>query len=231
MIDTTQATGQLVPSELVWLNAAAFAGKKSFNDWVYTPLGSEASVSLKDLARQVVAAALLGAEQAGAIRIETRPKKTLFGLRTVTALYATPSDGSPQAPPDTLESRLVTIARDLQAQKDKHEVDKIVHNLLTEDVGNPWGAVLADVGDGMSRRGLLETKEVKRLKIFTSSEYVLPERTAELAAGAASAPVQQLLADTKQNRPEVWKLLTDKIEAGFKSRVEQDSDHDSGSSD
>ena len=231
MIDASHATGALVPSELVWLNAAAFAGKKTFNDWAYTPMGSESTVSLKDLARQVVAVALLGAEQAGAIRLEMRPKKTWFGLCTVTALYATPIDGGAAWPPDTLEARIVAAARGLQAHKDKHEVDKVVHDRLTEDVGNPWGAVLGMVGDGMSSRGLLETREVKRLKVFTSAEYVLPDRTAGLAGGSASTPLQQMIEATKQNRPEVWKLLTDKIESGFKSRVEQSDSDSSDSSD
>ena len=40
-----------------------------------------------------------------------------------------------------------------------------------------------------------------------------------------------MIEATKQNRPEVWKLLTDNIEAGFKSRVEQSDSDASDSSD
>lgn len=230
MTQTPLTTGELVPSELAWLSGDQFAGKKTFNDWETTILGSDAKVSVKQLAGAVAAAALLAAEQAGAIRLEVRAKKTLFGLRSVTTLYAVPGDVTANWPEHTLEARVAPLARQLQANKDKHEVDRIIHDLLSEDVGNPWGELLDMVGAGLESRNLLESQQVKKLKVFNVAVWALPERTSAILAEQTAAGVRQLVADAEKNRPEVWKLLTDKIQSGLKSRVESDSGSGSDSS-
>jgi hypothetical protein len=63
----------------------------------------------------------------------------------------------------------------------------------------------------------------KKLKIFTSTRYELPESIRTLAVATPLQPVQQLFTDCRVNRPEVWELLVKQIKQGVEKRKEVDT--------
>lgn len=213
-------TTVLTPSELAWLHADQIAPPKTFNDWSTPALLSDTQVSMKQLAQNLVAVALLANEQAGALRLEARSKKALFGLRTVQTVFAEAA-GTTTWPNGSLEDRINDLAHTLQGSKRGNEVQTIVHDLFSSDVANPWGGILEMVGDALQARGLIGTEQVKRLKVFTTAVWTLPDSTRELAAAQSIASVKALL-EQGQARADIWKTMMDQIQSSLKARVEQD---------
>jgi hypothetical protein len=217
-------TSPLAPSELVLLNAETFAAKAgaiSLNDVNIAVFDADKKVSARQLGQAILAVALLANEQAGVIRLEPRAKKTLFGLRTVQALYADPAQGEAAWPENSLESKVRAIVEE-RASKGRNEVENVLYDLLESDTGSAWQWTTSLVKQGLDNRGLLETVQRKQLKVFTINEYALPESTAALASQQDLKPVQRLLARYEQEKPEVWKLLTSQIQSAINKRTESD---------
>jgi hypothetical protein len=202
----------LTPSEIVYLEGDRFAPPGgTFSG--YRLAGSGASVSKRELAQQVYAAAFLAAEKAGALHLAVRPKQTLLGLRTVQALYADPTDRTGPCPQHSLERCLPSLAWS------QNEVWRILHDLIPESA-DPYAQAVHLVGSDLADRGLLEVSRSKRLGVFTKTEVHLPERTKSLAAGRVSE-VQSLLHECRQARPELWEMLIANIDKGIRSRQQQ----------
>lgn len=217
-------TTTFAPSELVLLNGETFAKKARLMNT--TLLHSEADVSTEELARAILATAILANEQAGAVRLEVRTKKALFGLRSVQALYVEPTGSDSPWPHGSLEARVGEAARAGKRNKDRNEAAHVVSALLDEDTQNPWAHAISLVTAGLAERGVLEVVEKKRLKVFTSREYVLPAVTREAAAAEDVSFIQDWLEGTKSQRPEVWKLFQDHIKTAVTWRTESDDDID-----
>jgi hypothetical protein len=212
-------TGPLAPSELVLLNGEKFASKVLLGN--VDLLHSGMSVSATQLGQAILATALLANEQAGAIRLEIRKKKALFGLRRVDSLYAAPIDFGVAWPAHSLESEIQRLAKQLRDAKERNEVSSVIYAWLRQDSAAPWQSVVEWVKSGMASRGLLRTVEEKRLKILTVTHFELPESTASLAAQQSVEPIHQLLESCEKTRPEVWKMLAKQITAAIKARTEQ----------
>ena len=212
------------PSELIALRGEEFASKGRVGNSKL--LHGEAEVSTEQLARAVLAAAILANEQAGTIRLETRSKKAWLGLRTVQGLFVEPTGSTVAWPEGSLESDVVALAKEGKATKDRNEVAHVVSGLLRQDTADPWAEALALVSAGLFRRDLLEQIQKKTLKIFTSYEYILPEATRQQAAATDVSGAKALLQRTEQERPELWKLLQEQIRTAVGWRTEDRSDHD-----
>jgi hypothetical protein len=210
----------LTPSELVYLNGEKFASKSGvFNKTrlVHTDL----SVSQAQLAQAALAAAFLTLEQQGTLRLDVRKKKVLFGLASSKGLYADSHGPAADWPPQTLESTLPGLAYQLGMDKNKNELDTIIYVWLGQDSSSPFEDVFTRIKEGLAARGLLETHQETHLKIFKSTVFTCPESTRQLAAAQSLQPVQQLLDNCQQTRPEVWKMLNDSIKHGITLRQEQ----------
>lgn len=216
---TIQPGAPLAPSEIVLLNGEQFATKARTGN--VDLLHTEASVSAEQLAQAMLAAAILANAQAGAIRLDVREKKALLGFRKVSRLYAVPDQASASWPAGCLESEVRPLSEQLLAGGDNNEVSSVLVAWLKADSSNPWQSAIELVKAGLASRYLLDTIEEKRLKVFTTTRYELPDSTATLIAQQPIEPIQQLLQACQDNEPEMWKLLQNEIKSAIKARTEQ----------
>ena len=75
---------------------------------------------------------------------------------------------------------------------------------------------------GLAERGLLETSERTKLKVFTTVNYSLPRITVALAEQYSIEPVRELLTNCENNQKEIWELLKKENKKAIKQRTEQD---------
>ncbi len=214
----------LTASEQIYLQGEQFAEKGGFLN-KYKLMHTDQEVSLSDLVVNILTAAFLASEKAGAIRLEVRQKKALLGLTKVTSIYAEPLTQS-GFPAFSLEAQLCQLAGQFKQMKGENEVWKIVYAWMRQDVVAPWQGAAERIQAGMGERQLLDVIHEKKLKIFTTTRYELPEATRAMAASLPAEPVQQLLSDCRTSRPEVWNLLVKQIKQGVDRRKEQDTSPD-----
>lgn len=214
----------LTASEQVYLQGEKFADRAGFLN-KYKLMHTDEQVSLSGLVTNVLAAAFLASEKAGAIRLEVRQKKALLGLTKVTTIYAEPQAQS-DFPAGSLEAKIYERATQLKNTKGENEVWKIVYAWLRKDVTAPWAEAAEYIQAGLSERQMLNVIYEKKLKIFTTTRYELPESTRALAASLPAEPLQQLLSDCQKNRSEVWNLLIKHIKQGIDKRTEQQDTSD-----
>jgi hypothetical protein len=209
----------LMPSELVFLNGEQFAQKVMLGN--IDLLHIDEKVSLSQLGQAILAAAFLGCEEAGAFSLGIGERKALLGLRKVRELYAVPGDTQVRLPEDSLEAALASLAQRFE-ERDDHSVQNIVYAWLREDTSSPWNNAMGLLKAGMARRGFLDAREEKKLKIFSVTHYSLAEGTRRLLRGQSFAPVKQMLERCEGSRPEVWKLLVNGIKKAISARTEKD---------
>lgn len=208
----------LAPSELVLLNGQQFIGKTNVD--TENLLNGKAKGFAKPLGEIILTAAFLAGEHVGAIRLEVEKGKKLFMFPSTKLLVA--SNNSVVAwPAGSLESIIAS------ARKNRPEVHEIVHDWLSRDDNDPWGLVIDKVRDGLAQRQLLNVTKEKVLIVLTTKRYELPESTGAVAAQQPIGPIQQLQAECKQTRPELWTLLLSQVQKGVNRRVPpQDSSND-----
>jgi hypothetical protein len=211
-------------SELVLLRGDQFAKKVMIGN--IKLLHTDASVSISQLGQAILAAAVLAAEAAGNLQLEVRQGKAMFGLRKVKNLYANPTTTPVEWPEYSLEAQLPPIAERFKNDQDSHEVSNLIYAWLRQDSSSPWQSAIEMVQSGLAERGLLDTSEETKLKVFTKINYSLPESTASLAAEQPIEPVKQLLANCENDRREIWDLLVKQIKSAIKARTEQDDSVD-----
>ncbi len=212
------------PSELVLLNGDQFAKKVMMGN--IKLLHSEASVSVSQLGQAILAAAVLAAEAVGNLELEIRQKKAMFGLRKVKNLYANPTPTPVEWPKYSLEAQLPPIAERFKNDQESNEVSNLIYSWLRQDSSSPWQSTIEMVKSGLAERGLLDTSEETKLKVFTVTNYSLPQDTALLAAEQPVEPVKQLLANCENDRREIWDLLVKQFKSAIKARTEQDDSVD-----
>jgi hypothetical protein len=218
------STGLLSPSELVLLHGDQFAAPARLSNTVQL-LHTDAKVSAEQLARAILASAFLACEHKGCANLQTRKKKALMGLRKVDALYVEPTKHAAAWPENSLESSLLKLAQGLQAGDKGSEVSDVIYAWLGADSSVPWRTAVELVQQGLTGRGHLERAERKKLKIFSATEYQLPEDTMSLIGESSVAQVRSLLAACEKDRPELWKLLQKQIKDAVDRRTEDyDSD-------
>ncbi len=222
----SQAGLQFAPSELIYLHGEKYAQSAGMLTAKVKLLHQEAKVSAPELGQVMLAATLLACEQSGGIRLRVGAQKALFGLRTVTVLFADPGQPSFRFPDHSLEAEVCAIV-----SRGPVKVSDLVYALLREDSAEPWQDVAELVKGSLHARGWLESETVTRMKIFKTINYRLPERTAQLAAAQPLDSINHLLNSAPPQRPEVWKLLVSEITSARNSRQKSSDSGDYGSSD
>jgi hypothetical protein len=201
-----QAAPTFTPSELVVLFGEQFADEGGVLTAKVETLISGAKVHAEKLAYAAVAAAALAAETAGAIRLDHRRGKALFGLVKTEDVRVLPGTGSAAAFPEgTLERAFADAA---PADKD---VDTIVREVLGAESYNPPQRLVGLVHAGLAQRGLLGSEETKVLKVFTGSRFTLLPATRDAALAASVTEVKELLRGAEQGRPELWEAMRKEI--------------------
>ena len=206
----------LTPSELVLLSGEQFAKKVLGGNTKL--LHSEASVSVSQLGQAILAAAFLENEKSGATKLDIRQKKALLGLRKVNGLFVIPVNESIVWPENSFENHICKLA---EKMGDKNEVSRIVYSWLGHDSSSPWNAVIHEVKEGLSSRGLLDRREEKKLKVFTSVNHELLPDTLGHSKPARIDAVKQLLTNCQRSRKEVWDLLVKQLKKAISDRTEQ----------
>ena len=205
-----QVAPTFTPSELVVLFGEQFAEEGGMLTAKVETLISGAKVHAEKLAYAAVAAAALAAEKAGAIRLEHRRGKALFGLVKTQDVRVVPGTGSAAAFPEgTLERAFAdAAARDV-------DVDTVVREALGAESHNPPQRLVGLVHAGLAHRGLLGSEETKVLVVFSGSKFTLPPATRDAALGASLAEVKELLRGAEQGRPELWGAMTKEIRSAI----------------
>ncbi|HEX2189731.1 MAG TPA: hypothetical protein VHG51_12570 [Longimicrobiaceae bacterium] len=214
------AAVRLTPSETVLLHGDRFAGEAGMLGNKEELLTVDKKVSADQLAEAALAAAVLGAEQAGSLRLEARTKKALFGLVSRRALYAERAGGAGW-PEGTLEAQLAA-----RLGAEPAEVGDLVYAMLERDTHSPADDVLDRAKRGLFARGMLEREEVKKLKIFTSYRYRPAPGLADALRENPADGARALLDRCERERAEVWQLLRKQVAGALSRRREQDFEHD-----
>jgi hypothetical protein len=212
----------LTPSEVAFLNGEQFAQKVMLGN--VDLLHNNEKVSLTQLGMAILSAAFLGCEEAGAFSLGIGERKAMLGLRKVRELYAVPGNAQVRLPEESLEAVLAGLAKRYE-ERDDHTVQNLVYAWLREDTSSPWNNAMGLLKAGMAKRGLLDTREEKKLKIFTVTHYSVAEETKRLLRGQSFASVKRMLESCAQSHPEKWKLLESGIKKAISARTES-SDND-----
>ncbi len=203
----------LTPSEIVILHGEKFVPRARFTN-VKLP-HKDAQVAISDLLQTMLAAAILANKQTDVLALPMGHTKVLRRKRdTLLVRLAGPIADWPE---HSLEAAMCQQATLLQQDR-VYEVNQLVYGWLGNRLNSPWQFAFGKVRMYLVSRGLLETIKIKKLLIFPGTDYVLSPAGRELMNQQSIEPVQQLLDDCQQQRPQVWKLLWDHIEYGFVRR-------------
>jgi hypothetical protein len=207
----------LTPSERVLLFADHFAKPAGMLGDKEPALLSEVKVGADELAEKVLLAAFLACERAGAIRLEARQGKALFGLMKTNHLHVLPGTRPVQWPQGSLESWVVQ-----GAQREPKLEDAAQPLLGSEKSYQPASAMFARLKAVLAERGILDAEQKKTLKIFTSVTYSVPARVRDALQPSEVGDVKAVLAACEQQRPEVWSAMQRGIRAAI-SRMTADA--------
>jgi hypothetical protein len=205
------------PSERLLLAAAAPDADAGPDAPIVVRVPADAGV------HELLAAALLANEQAGAVTLEMGSAKRLFGLRTVPVVRMAPTVRAAATawPADTLEAKALAAATQLAA-KDKHEVAEVCSALIDWDA-NPEGDTVGAMIRALTPRGLVGEHAEQRttLKVFKTTH----RSTVLTAAGAAAlreSGAVTLVETCRRDRPELWALLWKAVTHTFASKTQRD---------
>jgi hypothetical protein len=195
----------LTPSERVLLFGDRFSKPAGMLGYSEIVLSSGAKVDADTLATNIVAAAFLANEQSGAIRLDLRAGKAMFGMVNTENLFAVPGHKQVGWPEGSLER---TIAISVQAGP---KVSDLVQGIIGQRSQSPAQALCGRAKHGLAQRGILHADVKTTLKIFTSVTYSLPDHVRYAAQQSGAAHVEQMLATTQQQRLQIWAQLTRNI--------------------
>ncbi|HEU0055047.1 MAG TPA: hypothetical protein VFQ39_17795, partial [Longimicrobium sp.] len=186
------------PSELVVLFGDRFSEEGGMLGSKMEVLTSGKKVLVDRVAKTAIAAAVLAAEKAGAIRFDPRTGKAFFGMMKTKALHIVPGGSAAAFPAGSLEAFLAAAA----AGQPKLE-DALAH-AIAEESYNAEEQIVFQIRKGLASRGLLDTIEKKTLKVFTSVSYALPDSTRAAAARENTDAIAALLANEERARPDLF---------------------------
>ncbi len=213
----------LTSSDLVFLLGDRFAPAPGFLGSKHEVIGRAATVDADRLGEAAIAAALLGLERDGYVRLTREPKKELLGLRNTHTVRAERTPGA-SAPADTLEAGLLAAVGD-----GRDEVDAVVFRWFEEETPHPPSRVLSRVRDGLVARGLVERSETRAKKLFWTQTTVHYTPSAAVVSALATAPADALLALLADagGRADLRETLRAEIGQGFLQRTEHGDPGDS----
>lgn len=212
---STVSQSSLAPSELVLLRAEEFAKKGRMSN--ITIMNTNVTVNPEQLGKAILRAAIIANIQAGTIRLEQQQSKGSFGLRKVTTLHMLPVNVGATWPDHSVESQL---SSQVMANRGSSEVYSIVYKWLEQDSFHPWEKVVENVQEGLSKRGLLGKTEEKKMGIFTSNTYQLPQGTASMPDRRSVESVKEMLNEYSNMHKEVWGLLEKQLDKAIYERTD-----------
>jgi hypothetical protein len=216
---TLDPSYSLSPSETIFLNADQFVKTAMLG---YRPVGSETKFSVQDLARTVIAGALLAMEAVGEIGLEVEEYKRLIGKGH--RVKITPIRETSSFPIPSLEAIVLEICAYLHNSKKGATAKDMVWASLGKDDDQPWNKMVDSIPPHLAERGLLGSTEEKKLKIFTVTHYEMLDETRKLAQEGPVDALKALLSACEAERPDLWKRLNKEISQGINARDSSDDD-------
>ena len=195
----------LTPSEIVLVHGNRFAEPKrpvSLFSGRTTLLDGKSCVSSRQLATNMIKAALLAHEERGGIRFE------MEGEGTDACLMIVPTGRETDWPRATLESRLPLDER--------LSVADIVFDWLGEDSDDPWGRAAQQGKIMLVLRGVAEVSSSWRGRTYRFSG-----EAAALPSQVSAQSLEDLFARFRETQPDVWGLLDTAIEQAVRRRTTQ----------
>jgi hypothetical protein len=215
------STYPLSPSEIVFLNAEQFARTARLG---YKPLGSEKTVVTNELARVVLTVALLALESVGEISLEYEEKKVL--MVKVRQLNVRPIKTMSGFPEPSVEGQLLSMVVQRGSGEKGIKVKDLVYRWIGGSDSTPHIRVLDRFMPNLEARGLLDQSKEKKLKIITVVNYSLKEETRRYAQEADIGSIKSLLSICEQDRPDVWRQLTNEVKRAIEDRDSSSDDFD-----
>ena len=209
MTDPQSPPFVLTPSERVLLFGDRFTPQVGMLGTSEVVLTSGVKVDADKLAAVMLAAAFLANEQAGALGLEARQGKAMFGLMKTEHLHAVPGQKQVGWPNGSLEQ---VVARSVAAQP---KVDDLVSGIIQDRSPSPGQALCQRAKIALAARDVVHAEEKKTLKIFTSVVFSLPDASRAAAEQSGWAHVQQMLQNCEQQRPQLWNALMKNIRASI----------------
>lgn len=197
---------QFTPSELVVLLGDRFAQEGGMLTPKEEVLASGAKVSAEQLAKTAMAAAVYAAARAGAVKLDHRTGKALFGLVKTKKVHLVPGAAGAAFPEGSVEAALVEGARG------EPDLGDLFAKVLGQETYNAHQHMAAVIKSGLARRGLLEVGEKKMLKVFTTATFTLPAPTRAAVLSQDANGVKALLDDAERGDPELWKAVQKEIQ-------------------
>lgn len=205
----TPAQPTFVPSELVALFGEHFAGEGGMLAAKEEALVSRVKVSAEKLAHAALAAALLANEQAGAVRLEHRKGKALFGLVSTEKLHVVLGEREAAWPDGTLEASVALLAHGGPT------VAELFQSVIAAESHNPGQRVCSMVKAGLAGRDLMDVAEKKMLGLITVPQFILRDEVRRMAMAASHQPVLAMLQRTERERPDIWEKVMKDIRAAM----------------
>lgn len=218
MSEAVPTAAAFAPSELVVLFGDRFAPEAGMLASKEEVLTSGVKVNSEKLMNAAVRAALYALRRAGAVRLEPRAGKALFGLMKTQKLLLLPGASAGASFPGALEEFLV------QAALEEKPLNDVLAAFIGEEVTNPPQRVLGMIKRGMSERGLLEAEMRTTMIVFTTVDYVLPASTLAMAEVEPLQPVLDLLRDAEQREAELDALVQKNIDSARVRMTESRND-------
>ncbi|AFZ67660.1 hypothetical protein [Deinococcus peraridilitoris] len=214
MTATGTTTVPLTLSEGVLLHGEQFAkklGAVSIGDvQVDLPLVPD-KVSSNELARVLLATALLELEACGSLKLAMQHRKTLFGLRKVSVLELSAGLSHEVLPEGSLEARILQAVQQLNRASDLPDLIALLVPLSHQ----PRLDVVNFVKEALARRDLLEVQNTKMLGLLPVRKYTATKVTLAYTAYASPQLARDRLTACETQRPEVWRALVRGIETGL----------------
>jgi hypothetical protein len=214
MSKSVVALPALTPSEVVYLRTGSFVPRAARGQLAFKPPLGGPGVALRDVGVLAWTAALLGAEQAGNLRMISRPGAVTAGPPPEQRLYAKYREESGCWPAPSLEELISALAFRLAVDGSIPTVSAVVAACFPTVVHRPFQAAADMLGSHLSERGLLGIRRRRWFGLITLTHYRLTEMTMA-QSGAAVPVVQGLLAKCQAQRPDYWRLILAQVEAGI----------------
>jgi len=197
------------PSELVVLFGEKFAEEGGMLAAKEEALVSRMKVSAEKLAHAALAASLLANEATGAVRLEHRRGKAMFGLMDTEKLHVVLGDYESAWPEGTLEATVALLAHGGPT------ISELFQSAIGSESHNPGQQVCAMVKAGLAGRDLMDVAERRMLGMITVPHFVLRDEVRRMAMAESPEPVRAMLRRAEKERPQIWEQLIKEIRAAM----------------
>lgn len=173
----------LTPSEIELLNTLSGEGEALFGQLTYVL--NQGEKGFIPMLERLLSAAIDANRDKGVLRVEFRPRGSLFGLRKRHRLAISANGSMHRWPTPSLEASLAEVLRSSFPLQVQMTIADLVRVWYQKGAFAHLQAAIRWVYDALAERGLVERHIERRLELFRLTRYVLPEGVSDVAARLA----------------------------------------------